>query len=358
MMGKLRVDRINNPSSFKKIKKDWEQLYRSDPNSNVYISWLWMYGWFSATSDKWVVLGVKNVDTSAYVAFLPLTIFGRGYFGIYPIRRIAHAGRPISAYPGFLCSPDFEPEIIRVLAFYMQSGLRWDVFHLDWTKDPRLGTFLTSFPDAKFSIELSKGLTSLCITLPEDYQSYLKINIGNRTRRTIRHSTNVIQKNERYKIKYSTAETIDRDIEITCKLWFNRWHKEREMEWHRKILFYHFENDLLRLSMIWDGDIPVATLACLIDPVNKIYNAYIASYNPDYSKISPGIVLITKSIKQAIDENYKFYDLTLGMDPYKLSLGPKQYETENVSITRKRLKTAVTLMIMKQAGRVFRKLFK
>ena len=358
MMGKLHVDRITKLSSFKKIKKDWEQLYKSDPNSNLYISWLWLYSLFSTSTFKWAVLAVKNVDSSSYVAFYPFKNDNRGSFGIYPIHRIVYAGKPIAAYSGFLCSPDFESEAIRLLASYIQSSLRWDIFLIDWTKDPRLDSFLSSFPDSKFSIDVSKGLTSLCITLPDDYQSYLNINVRKETRRKIRRRTRFIQRDERYKITYSTADTIDRDIEITCKQWFNRWHRGIETEWHRNVLHQHFENELLRLSMIWDGEAPVAALACVIDPENKIYNAYITSYNPDYSKIAPGIVLFAESIEQAIDQNYKYYDFTLGLDPYKLSFGAKQYEMKDVLIKRKSIKTVVTLMMMKQAGRVFRKLLK
>ena len=72
-MSKLQVERINNLSSFEAIRDDWEHLYKSDPNSQVYTSWLWLYGWFSASSNKLLVLGVKSEDTFSYVAFLPLT---------------------------------------------------------------------------------------------------------------------------------------------------------------------------------------------------------------------------------------------------------------------------------------------
>ena len=357
-MEKLRVDRINNLTSFGEIKKDWEQLYKSDSNSHVYISWLWLYSWFSTTPYKWVVLGVKNEDTSTYVAFLPLTIYNRGSFGIYPIREIVYGGKPISIYSGFLCSPDFEFIAIRLLASYIQSNLRWDIFHFNATKDSRLDIFLDAFPNSKFLVEASKSLSSLCITLPDDYQTYLSHYVGRRTRKMIRVTTKYIKENERYKITYSTANTIDRDVNALCELWFSRWQKKREVEWHRNTLHHFFENNLLRLSIIWDGEIAVSAAAGLIDPENKTYNAYITSYNPDYSKISPGTVLVAVNIELAIEQDYKYYDFARGLDPYKQSFGPEEYQTKNVSIKRKRLKTVLTLMVMKQVKSVFKKLLK
>jgi CelD/BcsL family acetyltransferase involved in cellulose biosynthesis len=106
--------------------------------------------------------------------------------------------------------------------------------------------------------------------------------------------------------------------------------------------------------MIWDGDTPAASLACIVDPEKKIYNAYITSYNPDYSKIAPGIVLFSESIKQAIEQNYKFYDFTLGLDPYKLSFGPEQYEIKDLMIKKKRFKTAMTERILKLTKKIIR----
>jgi len=357
-MEKLRVDRINNLTSFEGIKKDWEQLYKSDSNSHLYISWLWQYSWFSTSPYKWVVLGVKNEETSTYVAFLPLTIHNRGSFGIYPIRHIVFGGKPISIYSGFLCSPEFEFMAIRLLASYIQSNLRWDIFNFNATKDPRLGIFLDRFPNSKFLVEVSKNLSSLCITLPRDYQTYLSIYISKETRRNIRRKTRYIKENERYKITYSTANTIDRDVNALCELWFKRWQKKREVKWHRNTLHHFFENDLLRLSIIWDGEAAVSAAAGLIDNENKTFNAYITSYNPDYSNISPGFVLGIENIKLAIEQGYNYYDFATGLDSYKQSFGPKEYQTKNVSIKRKRLKTVLTLLMMKRVKSVFKKILK
>jgi len=65
-------------------------------------------------------------------------------------------------------------------------------------------------------------------------------------------------------------------------------------------------------------------------------------------------VLFAKSIEQAIAQQYKYYDFTLGLDRYKRSFGPDKYETKNFSIRRKSLKTFVTLILMKQIKKVLK----
>ncbi|NOX84348.1 MAG: GNAT family N-acetyltransferase [Chlorobi bacterium] len=357
-MEKLIVDRIEDLTRFEEIKNDWEQLYGSDPNSNVYISWNWMYGCFSFPSSEWMVLGVKDTDTSCYVAFLPLTFYYHGAYGIYPIRQIVYGGKPLSVYSGFLCSPDFEFEAIRKLAYYVQSNLKWDIFHFKWIKDPRIGIFMHTFQHFKYLVRESKSLTALIITLPDDYETYLYNYLSKRTRHTIKVRTKYILENKNFILRYANAETIDKDLDALCDLWLKRWGQKHQMEWYKHIFRHLFENNLLRLSVIYDGDVPVSAVACSIDPVNRFYNAIITSYNRDYSKIAPGFVLFAESIKQAIEQNYKYYDFTVGLDLYKRAFGPELYETKNVSITRKNIKTFVAIKIAKNVKRILKKLLK
>jgi len=105
---------------------------------------------------------------------------------------------------------------------------------------------------------------------------------------------------------------------------------------------------------LWFDDIPIASQSCILDPANKIYNAYMTSYNPEYSKVSPGIVLLAESVKYAIGNKYKFYDLTVGADPYKLSFGPQQIATKNLNISRISLKSIFLIGLLNQVKKVKR----
>lgn len=357
-MPDLEIVRINDLDSFEKIRNDWEQLYRSDPNAHLYISWLWMYSLFATSTFKWVVLAAKDIVSSSFVAFYPLKYTYRSFFGIHLISSIVYAGKPIAAYSGFLCDPDNETEAVELIADYIASRLKWDIFLMDWTKDPRLGIFLNSFPETSYTVRVKKGLPQLTIALPGNYDTYLKEKVSRETRRKIRRRTRHIEREENYRINYSTAETIERDIDVICRQWYNRWQRKIETEWHRNALHKHFDHGLLRLSMIWDGDRPVAALACVLDPGKRIYNAYITSYDPDYANIAPGIVLFAESIRQAIELQYDYYDFTLGLDPYKLSFGPQAYEIKDLLIKKKRMKTVVIEKVLNGSRKVLKRLKK
>ena len=104
---------------------------------------------------------------------------------------------------------------------------------------------------------------------------------------------------------------------------------------------YFDQHNLLRLTTLYYGNTPIAALSCIPDPANKIYNAYLTAYDPQYAHLSPGIVLFAESIKYAIEKKFKFYDLTLGLDYYKLSFRPQQFETKNLRIIRKGIRTSL-----------------
>ena len=176
-MAKLQVERINKLSSFEKIRDDWERLYKIDSNSHIYISWLWQHHLFSSSLNEWLVVGVKNLETSNYIAFLPLTIDEHKQIGIFPIRHILFGGKPTSVYSGFLCSPDYENEAIRLLAEYVQSKLKWDSILFTWIKDPRLNTFLSTFPNSKFFVNFTikhKNLKTYTISMARKIKQLLK----------------------------------------------------------------------------------------------------------------------------------------------------------------------------------------
>lgn len=340
-MKNLQVIRINDLATFKDLKSNWEQLYKSDVNSQIFISWSWLFNYLSTTNASWLVLGVKNSITSDYVAFLPLQINLLGRFGIYPIREIVYLGKPHSVYPGFLCSTEFENVAIPMLGEYMQSNLRFDIIRLTWILDPRSDIFMDSFKIHKYSVESQSSHKALRIQLPDTYQNYLDNYFGRVSRRMIKRRTRYIQSNKNYRMDNTTAGTLDVNVDALCNLWNKRWQRKSEAEWNRNTLIEYFNMGFLRLNILWDEAKPVSALACLIDPEKKTYTAFITSYDEEYSKIAPGIVLVADSIKKAIEEKYHYYDFTVGTDAYKQLFSPNEYDTKSISIKRINLKTKI-----------------
>ena len=357
-MEKLKVEQINNHFHLNKIRRDWEKIYQADTKSQIYCSWLWFKGWAERSESKWIVVTVKDSQSDTYIAFLPLHIENKKLFGINLIRRMYFAGNSISYYSGFLCLPEREFEIIEAISYHIQHNLNWDTFDMKWVRGPRIVDFVKHFSKSDYFISLVESYPSLIINLPDSYKLFLNHNLGRSTRRRTKEKVKNIGKNGRYRIAVSTDKSVNEDIEKLCRWWNNRWNKEHEIEWHRYFMQYFFNNKSLRLTTLWDDEKQksIAALACFSDPVKKIYNAYLTSYDPEYSKLSPGIILFVDSIKHAIENNFRFYDLGAGQHPYKLSFGPQQLGTKNLHITRNRKRYLLLSKIIKLFKRIKNKI--
>lgn len=347
-MKKISVNKINNHIQLNKIRRDWERIYQADSKSQIYCSWSWFNGWARRAGSKWIVVTVKDLVSDTYVAFFPLCIENKKLFNISLIKRMYNTGIPFSYYTGFLCLPKHENRAIEAIADFIMHNINWDTFEMKFIRDPRIESFVKYFPKTKYRTNLNNSLTSLLIKLPDSYNLFLSRNMGKSSRKRIKEKINHIQKNDCYHITVSTYESIGKDIDIQCRMWNNRWNKEYEIEWHRYFMKYFFKIGLLRLTILWTEKKPIATLSCFSDPLKKTYNAYLTSYDPEYSKLSPGIVLFADSIKYAIENEFNFYDLGTGVYQYKLSFGPQQIKTKYLHIIRKGIRYMFLSKINKQ----------
>lgn len=77
--------------------------------------------------------------------------------------------------------------------------------------------------------------------------------------------------------------------------------------------------DMLRLSTLYDGEIPLASMyqICFANVVH-LYNS---GYDPQHSALAPGLVLLGYCIKRACLDHFAEFDFLRGTERYKYDLG-------------------------------------
>lgn len=103
------------------------------------------------------------------------------------------------------------------------------------------------------------------------------------------------------------------------------------------------ENNNLWLSVLWDRKNLLQQQVCLsnlrVEPQKRRAYGYITGYNSEYSKLSPGRVMMAHSIKKAIDNHFQIYDFLRGNEEYKFSFfGAQKYFNTICQIHRKTVK--------------------
>ena len=87
----------------------------------------------------------------------------------------------------------------------------------------------------------------------------------------------------------------------------------------------------LRLDLLEIGGTAVAaTFGFQLDRSFYLYNS---AYEPDFRRLSPGLVLVSELVKRAIDEGRERFDFLRGPERYKYQLGAEAVPLNNVRIT-------------------------
>ncbi|MCJ8282306.1 MAG: GNAT family N-acetyltransferase [Rivularia sp. ALOHA_DT_140] len=90
------------------------------------------------------------------------------------------------------------------------------------------------------------------------------------------------------------------------------------------------KSNSLWIDILWDKITPVAATGMYIDNNKKVVYGQMTGFNPEYSKLSPGRVMMALSIKKSIENKFKNYDLLRGDLDYKFSLlgAEKRWNTD------------------------------
>jgi CelD/BcsL family acetyltransferase involved in cellulose biosynthesis len=92
------------------------------------------------------------------------------------------------------------------------------------------------------------------------------------------------------------------------------------------------ESGLAALWMLWLEDRPAAALVCLEQAGSvSLYNS---GFDPEARAMSPGVVLIARTIEDAIARGFRRYDFLRGEEPYKYGFGAAPTEVLRLTLER------------------------
>ena len=89
---------------------------------------------------------------------------------------------------------------------------------------------------------------------------------------------------------------------------------------------------LAALWMLWLEERPAAALLCLEQ--GEAVNLYNSGFDPEARAMSPGVVLIARTIEDAIARGFRRYDFLRGEEPYKYGFGAVPTEVLRVTLER------------------------
>jgi CelD/BcsL family acetyltransferase involved in cellulose biosynthesis len=315
----------------------WRELLARDPNRHVFATPEWNRVWweeFGANKDLFFLTMERGEDV---VALVPL--YRKKEDGRKVLRFLG--GIDLTDYLGPICSESDRDEVADTLVeWLMTTEIEWD--ELDAHNMPvplGFAEYLVDRADRRdvhFSLEQEE--TSAVLLLPESWDSYLE-QLKSKERHELKRKRRRIEREHPdTRIRRTTDETLEVDLKLFVEM-----HRGAEgMKGHfmRPEIATFFERvahafapiGWLRMDFLEIGDRAIASsFGFELDDRFYLYNS---AYEPEFGRLSPGLVLVSELVKGAIASDTRVFDFLRGPERYKYQLGAQAVPLNNVRIKR------------------------
>ena len=335
----MRLDVIDTFAAFEALEQHWNAVYAADPEAHYFLSWGWMRQLFIEGGHNWCVLAVMaGQGDGEYVAFFPLRRRVRYSKSAQCFSSEIQMAGSISwsDYTGFICHPEHEYAIAVLGEHLRQMG--WGRLTLKnfRASEHRLKSFISALevPDLHHEDRTRIGrvgepnlLVCPYVELADDFDRYLQESLSSNTRQKVRRFLRKIDQSDDLRFTQATAESCERDIEIIVSFWRQKWAQRKGARLdklaakYRSILLQAWADNALFLPILWRGTQPLGGLGSFVDRQKRTLMFFVAGRDDSCNEPPPGLVLHAHSIRWAIDNGLRTYDLLRGDEAYKYSFG-------------------------------------
>ena len=348
----MKVDIIEGPAAFCRLRDDWEAVYDADPDAHYFLSWQWLASYLLSLQGAWFVFAARPAKAGApYVGFFPLRLRTKERGGNGRVfNDIIMGGNYWADYTGLVCMPQYENAVVSAFAERLRK-LNWTYFRLDNIRasDARLEQLLRYFPEKKFDIKMLDRVNSVdnidnCIcpyvTLPDDWDAYVGT-LSTNTRQKMRRFLRQLDSSSELQVTVANANTIERDLDIVLRFWRAKWAArkgdriETLVRANRANFQSAFQNGQLFLPMLWRGEQPLGGLAFLVDERKKALLFYLGARDESVTTPPPGFVLHAYSLRHAVSQGIRTYDFLRGNEPYKYMFNVAELRIKCIEVATK-----------------------
>lgn len=316
---------------------EWRELLNRDPNRHIFATPEWNRVWweeFGAGKDLFLLTMVRDRSLAAIV---PLY---RKPEGDRKILRFL-GGIDLTDYLGPVCSIEDRDEVAATLVGWLaDTDIEWDEFDAHNMPVPfGFAEFLVDHVDRRgYRFTLDQEETAALLLLPENWNEYLA-GLKSKERHELKRKRRRLEREyPDARLRRTTEETLEADLKTFIDL-----HRGAEgMKGHfmRPEIATFFERmahvfmplGWLRLDLLEVGEHAVAsTFGFELEGVFYLYNS---AFEPDAYRLSPGFVLVSELVEDAVAKGLKVFDFLRGPERYKYELGAEPVPLNIVRVER------------------------
>jgi len=309
----------------------WNGLLAQARQPSVFLSWQWQTAWVRAFLESRPLHLVRvSDDAGILVGLLPLYDERAG------VRRFV-GGVDVSDYLDLIAAAGREEEVWQALLQHRAGeSTEWDLRAIR-AASPTLDILPRLCPAAGVRAQVEREERCPVLELPASWDAYLE-RLGGKDRHELRRK---IRKLERelpgtsVRAHSSPEGWNDTLGEFLTLHRLSKAGKARFMDERMEAFFRDATGALAaagwaRLWFLdWNGA-AVASFLCL-EYAGSV-GLYNSGFDPLHAKLAPGIVLLARVIRDAIDRGVAVFDFLRGEEPYKYAFGPTAQDLFRVRV--------------------------
>ena len=330
----MRVERFSDWEALGLGEAGWNRLVERCRAPVPFATWQFQTAWFRAFAPGPLHLLAAQDGAGEWAGVLPLyeTPTPEG-----PVLRLV-GGTDIADYLDLIALTDREEEVWKAMLPVI-GDLAWR------TVDLRPVPAASATPGLLESLAASAGLTcrvdveDRCpvIELPDTWDGYLAALSGkdrHELRRKLRRADAGRPRVEVARTPEAMSALMDDFVALHRQ---SKVGKARFMDDPMETFFRDLGHALAAarlaaLWMLWLEERPAAALFCLEQ--GGAVSLYNSGFDPEARAMSPGVVLIARTIEDAIARGFRRYDFLRGEEPYKYGFGALPTEVLRVTLER------------------------
>jgi CelD/BcsL family acetyltransferase involved in cellulose biosynthesis len=312
----------------------WNRLVSRSHTDVPFLTWQFQTAWWRTFRDGELHLYGAQDGAGEWVGALPLYA-GSGPAG--PVLRLV-GGVEVADYLDLVAVAGHE-EAVWKGALAALADVPWRALEL--LPLPAASPTVTLLPGLARAAGLACRIERLdrcpVIELPDTYDAYLARLSGkdrHELRRKLRRADGARPRVEVARTPAGMAALMDGFIALhrKSKVGKARFMDERMEAFFRDVGTAFAAAGWAALWLLWLDDRPAAAVFCL--EYGRTVSLYNSGFDPAARVLSPGVVLIARTIEDAIARGFRRYDFLRGEEAYKYGFGPTPTDVLRVTLER------------------------
>jgi CelD/BcsL family acetyltransferase involved in cellulose biosynthesis len=339
---------IESDVEFAALASQWEELQKDATTGGIFECFDWQHLWWRTYGDgqrlKLLVAtqdGVLTGILALYVNVLDMLA--------YPVRALRFVGTGGDTQPddlGPVLAPGHEVETARALADEVMRLAEWDVLLLTDLVPTCPFTAAIDAAVRREGLACRTGRYERIsyIDLPATWDAFLKTLHGDRRYRIRNIRKKLLAAHTARFFVWEDGKTLNEGIDRLIELHHKRWNSvgqahgfssDRYVKFHRAVMTSCFARNRLRLYCL-ELDGQIVAMYYFYKFRDRVYLMQ-SGFDPAYSPVKPGQVLLGYVIEHAIGEGHRILDFLKGEHRYKDEVASGQRETLYLTAFRMRL---------------------